>query len=94
MSYPVPSRPTRAFFVDDILQGRVNLDAYPLRYIRLGFPGNSTARAMYGTTPAIVELLDRMFSAVELLESRGWELVLLEEGGLWAFLRRRYQPAH
>jgi hypothetical protein len=36
--------------------------------------------------------VDKVLSAAEFLESRGWEVVNLEQGGLIAHLRRRHRP--
>jgi hypothetical protein len=77
-------RPPRLFTVDDVLEGRANLDHYPVRYISLG----TFAAAVLGTS-GLNKQIDRMLTAVEMLESRGWELVTLEQNGRLAFLRRR-----
>jgi hypothetical protein len=85
---PMP-RPPRRFFADDVLTGRVNLDQYPLRYILL----TPTPSAILGNTlkfgAGMLVEIDKILSAAEFLESRGWEVVTIEQGGMVAFLRRR-----
>lgn len=61
-----PTRPPRLFPGDKILKGEVNLDAYPFRYV-----------AVAGIGVASNEALDMVLTAVEFLETRGWELVNL-----------------
>lgn len=39
----------------------------------------------------IPEEVDKVLTAVEFLESRGWEVVNFEQGGLIAHLRRRHR---
>jgi hypothetical protein len=78
-------RPPRWFVADDILAGRVNLDGYPFRYIYISIPASITtpfSGAGYGAR------VDAVFTAVELLETRGWELVNFEMSGKVAYLRR------
>jgi hypothetical protein len=86
---PALRRPPRRFFAEDLLGGRVNLDGYPFRYIcvtpsRSGMTGNVLA---FGSST--MQLVDYVLSAIELLETHGWELVTIEQGGLLAYLRRR-----
>ena len=79
-------RPPRWFTAEDILTGRVNLDGYPFRYIYVSM-GHSVGLAFSGGAGHAAQV-DGVFSAVELLESRGWELVNFEQSGQIAYLRR------
>jgi hypothetical protein len=72
----VAPRPPRWFIADAILYGRVNLDEYPLRYIFLSVPPR--AAAFTRSKAGRAALIDRLFAAVELLETRGWEVVNFE----------------
>ena len=84
----VPQRPPRWFSADDILTGRVSLDTYPLRFIWV----NATPSSGFGITVAsarfAVEQVEQVFSACELLETRGWQVVSFEQNGRVAYLRR------
>ncbi len=83
-----PPRPPRMFFAGDILTGRVQLDGYPVRYILITpTPTQSLSIAFSGRRGADA-MLDTVFSAVEFLETRGWELVCLDQGTL-AVMRRQ-----
>jgi len=79
-------RPPRWFLAVDILTGRVNLDGYPFRCIYVSMRP-SVALAFSGGAGYAAQV-DGVFSAVELLESRGWELVNYEQSGQIAYLRR------
>ncbi|MFI5693260.1 hypothetical protein ACIA58_15555 [Kribbella sp. NPDC051586] len=57
-------RPPRMFRSQKILSGEVSLDGYPFRYAAVLSGGTSYDSA-----------LDQVLSAVEFLETRGWELV-------------------
>lgn len=82
-------RPPRWFTADDILANRVNLDAYPFRYIYLTVaPASGLSAALSGGTGHATRV-DTVFTAVELLETRGWELVNFDQGGSVAYLRRK-----
>lgn len=84
-------RPPRIFVANDVLTGRVSLHGYPLRYIYLTPSFSSVWRKgsagyRFGTGnngPA-----DELLSAVELLESQGWEVVTIDIQGHVACLRR------
>lgn len=78
-------RPGRWFLADDILAGRIDLDGYPFRYVYVTVPPAVTTPFSGGTYAAQV---DAVFSAVELLETRGWEVVNFEGSGKVAYLRR------
>ncbi|GAA2506327.1 hypothetical protein [Winogradskya humida] len=78
-------RPPRRFVAEDVLAGRVNLDGYPFRYIYLGIPYRLDFRL--GDVGELARV-DVVMSAVELLETRGWEFLHFLEGGQLAFLRR------
>lgn len=74
-------RPPRLFRADYVLSGQVRLEGYPFRYIAL------TAEGHLGN-----QAFDVVLSAVELLETLGWELVNLTDNDYHtpiAFLRRR-----
>jgi hypothetical protein len=77
-------RPPRLYTVDDVLAGRGPIEPYPFRYVcvtmgpQFSLGGRSVAN----------NLVDRMLSAVEMLEQRGWELFTLENNGMIAYLRR------
>ncbi len=78
-------RPPRWFVADDILAGRVNLDGYPFRYIYVTILLDFIPTFGKG---AYAARIDSLFSAVELLETRGWEVVNFEESARVAYLRR------
>ena len=78
-------RPSRRVIAEDVLAGRVNIDAYPFRYMYLIFHITIppvTDRAGYDNRT------DMVMTAVELLETRGWELVNFEHQGQIAYMRR------
>lgn len=81
------TRPPRWFIADDLLSGRVNLDGYPLRYIYVSAAPATGVSAVLGGGPGYVARVDVVFSAVELLETRGWQLVNFDQGGQIAYLR-------
>jgi hypothetical protein len=56
----------------ELLSGQVNLDSYPFRLVSLIEPG--FRYSIMGATQAYAPM-DRLLSAVELLEDRGWELI-------------------
>lgn len=88
MTAPAPlPRPPRFFIADDILSGRVSLDGYPFRYIAIGASVASAFGAM--SRSGANELIDKNLTAAEFLESRGWEVVSIDQGGTVVFLRRR-----
>ena len=89
MNHPLPPRPGRIFSSDDILSGRVRLHTYPFRYICLNQSTGDRFRTVAALGSSIPNEMDKMFSAVELLESQGWELVAVEQMGLVVFMRRR-----
>jgi hypothetical protein len=78
-------RPPRWFIADDLLAGRVNLDGYPFRYIYISI--NPTITTPFSGSGHAVRV-DAVFSAVEMLETRGWELVNFEQSGKVAYLRQ------
>jgi len=80
-------RPPRWVVADDVLAGRVNLDWYPFRYIYMTM-APMAAFSVLGGKAAYQAKIDGLFTAVEMLETRGWELVTFEQGGQVAFLRR------
>lgn len=82
-------RPPRLYVATDILSGRVNLDDFPFRYICVGPPASSAFGAGFRGRSGVNETLDQVFSAVELLETRGWELAGIDRAGTIVVLRRR-----
>ena len=79
-------RPPRWFLADDILTGRVNLDGYPFRYIFVSV--SASVSAVLSGRAGHAGRVDAVFSAVEMLEARGWELVNFEQSGQIAYVRR------
>ena len=81
-------RPPRIFQAQDILSGRVSLDGYPFRYICLSLSTSmALGTAFSGRSGA--EARDEILSAAEFLETRGWEVVTIDQGATLIFLRRR-----
>ncbi len=80
-------RPPRIFEADDILSGRVSLDAYPfnLIYLVIDF---STFYGDMNIHPGDLPRVDVLLSAAELLESRGWQVVNVDSEGKLICLRR------
>jgi hypothetical protein len=81
-------RPPRVFDAADILSGRVSLDGYPFRYVYVVI----SLPSFYADTkihPSDLIRVDQLLSAAELLESRGWEVVSVDQGGKLVCLRRR-----
>jgi hypothetical protein len=87
MSTP-PARPPRWFSADDILAGRVSLDGYPFRFIWITGQPSEGFRVTFAGPSAQVALVDRVLSAAELLETRGWQVVNFEQEGRVAYLRK------
>ena len=79
-------RPPRWFVADDILAGRVNLDGYPFRYLYVSITPSITTPFSGGD--AYAARVEALFSAVEVLETHGWEVVNFEMSGKVAYLRR------
>jgi hypothetical protein len=85
------ARPPRIFAANDILSGRVSLDGYPFRYIYVtpsagsvfaGVKGGFSMKTGNNGPP------DEMLSAVEFLETRGWEVVSVDVSGHATCMRR------
>jgi hypothetical protein len=85
---PLPPRPPRWFSADDILSGRVTLDGYPFQYIYITAQPSDGFRITFAGPATIAAAVDRVFSAAEFLESRGWQVVSFEQHGQVAYLRR------
>lgn len=81
-------RPPRWFIADDILAGRVDLDAYPFSFIYVTGSPREMLSAPRAGRDAYHALVDRVFSAAELLEARGWQVVNFEGAGPQVYLRR------
>lgn len=83
-------RPPRIFAADEILTGRVQLDGYPFRYIYIVpsagslLAGGGRYRFKTGNNGPP----DEMLTAVEFLETRGWELVTIDISGHVCCMRR------
>jgi hypothetical protein len=76
-------RPSRRLIARDVLAGQVNVDAYPFRYMYLSVP----PPVRHGRAEFDAQV-DVVLATVELLETRGWELVNLDQLGTIAFMRR------
>jgi hypothetical protein len=83
-----PPRPSRVFYADALLSGRVSLDGYPFRYIVVTPSPGSVTKLAFSFGTQTNPTIDAIFTAVEMLESRGWELVGFDQNGLAAFMRR------
>lgn len=79
----MPARPPRLFIPEDILAGRVSLDGYPFRYVYISVP--LTISLVGGRAHAA--RVDGVFTAVEFLETRGWQPAYYEQAGQIAYLR-------
>ena len=71
-----------------MLSGKVNLDHYPFRFICIGLSPGSVLSSGLGGFAGANSRLDKVLTAIEFLETRGWQLVSLDQGGLLACLRR------
>jgi hypothetical protein len=83
-----PPRPPRWFVADDILGGRVNLDLYPFRYIYVTAAPGEAIGSVFSGRAGFAAMIDRVLTAVEMLEARGWDVVNFEQDGRIAYLRR------
>ncbi len=79
------TRAPRMIPVDDVLSGRWTPADHPFRYVAIWHRKELVARARN-------DMMDRVLSAVELLEDQGWELVTVDEAVSVAVLRRRQRP--
>lgn len=80
-------RPPRWFSAQDVLSGQVNLDTYPFRFIYMtGNPSGGGIRVVTASDQRAN--VDRVLSACEVLETRGWQVVNFEDQGKVAYLRR------
>src|SRR5262245_27170106 len=90
---PLP-RPGRVFRAKDILTGRVMLDGYPFRYIVVG-PAVSVSSVVgtpFNRGAGENAMFDEVLTAVEFLESRGWELVSMDQGFVACLRQVRKEP--
>jgi len=78
-------RPPREFIAEEVLSGRANVDNFPFRYI---FLTSGNAASFHAGHAGLLARADAVFTAVELLETRGWEFLHVLEGGQVAYLRR------
>jgi hypothetical protein len=83
-----PQRPPRWFSADDILAGRIDLTGYPFRYIWITAQPSQGFRVTLAGPSTAAAMVDMVFSAAELLEAHGWEVVNFEQDGKVAYLRR------
>jgi hypothetical protein len=82
-------RPSRRISAEDILAGRYTMDGYPFRYCYIVPGSTALAGAAFSFGTGHGDLMrDQVLSAVELLETRGWHLVAIEQNGLVAYLRK------
>lgn len=86
---PPPRRPARYFVANEILSGQVRLDGFPFRYIVIGASRTAKLSTAFGGRAGFDSMIDIVLTAVEFLETSGWELVCLDQGGTLAFMRRR-----
>jgi hypothetical protein len=86
-------RPPRWFSADDILAGRVTLDGYPFRFIYISAEPSEGFRVTFAGAGSTAAAVDRVFSAAEFLEGRGWQVVTFEQSGKVAYLRRTSRAA-
>lgn len=83
MSANQTQRPKRMIEAADVLNGTWAPDGYPFRYAVIWHGKELVARARN-------KMMDTVLSAVELLESQGWELVSVDEAVSIAVLRRTH----
>ncbi|HEX5598038.1 MAG TPA: hypothetical protein VFX61_18795 [Micromonosporaceae bacterium] len=81
-------RPPRIFRADEILTGRVVLTGYPFRYIYITPSVLSHLAGGYRFATGNNGPPDQLLSAVELLETQGWELVNVDISAHLACMRR------
>lgn len=91
---PQLPRPSRVFRSQDILAGRVVLDGYPFRYIVVGptVSVSSVVGTAFNRGAGENAMFDEVLSAVEFLETRGWELVSMDQGFVACMRRIRKTP--
>ncbi|GAA2506295.1 hypothetical protein [Winogradskya humida] len=82
MTFP---RPSRQFYAEDVLGGRIDLDNYPFRYAFVMIGDVSTVRAGHA---GLLHRMDVVFSAVEFMEARGWECLNVVDNGQVAYMRK------
>ena len=70
----------------DVISGAADPTRSPYRYIVVGVGGTTQLASIGSGGPAL--LCDWLFSAVEILEAQGWQLVRMAENMLWVLLRR------
>jgi hypothetical protein len=81
-------RPSRWFSAEDIVQGRINLAGYPFRYIWINATPSSGFRVTVAGPSTAAAMVDLVFTAAEMLEAAGWQVVNFEQEGKIAYLRR------
>lgn len=74
-------RPRRFIRANDVLSGQWTGEGYPFRYVVIWHNKEIVTKVRNS-------MIDTVLSAVELLESRGWQLVTLDESMSQACLRR------
>ncbi|GGQ65118.1 hypothetical protein [Couchioplanes azureus] len=81
-------RPPRWFSAEDIVHGRVSLAGYPFRYIWINATPSSGFRVTVASGSTVAAMVDMVFTAAEMLEAEGWQVVNFEQEGKVAYLRR------
>ena len=81
-------RPPRWFSAEDIVHGRVSLSGYPFRYIWINATPSGGFRVTVAGSSQVAARVDMVFTAAEMLEAEGWQVVNFEQDGQVAYLRR------
>lgn len=82
------ARPPRWFSAEDIVHGRVSLAGYPFRFIWINATPSGGFRVTVAGPSAVQAMVDMVFTAAEMLEAEGWQVVNFEQDGKVAYLRR------
>lgn len=82
------------FRARDLLTGQIRLDGYPFRYIVVGpaVSMSSMIGASFNRAAGENSMFDEVLTAVEFLETRGWELVSMDQGFVACLRRVRQAP--
>ncbi|MBN1174577.1 MAG: hypothetical protein JXA67_20590 [Micromonosporaceae bacterium] len=81
-------RPTRVFTTSEVLSGRLSLQGYPFRHIYIVLPASAVFGGAFSWSKGNEGMVDQLLSAVEVVESQGWELVCIGQDGRMACMRR------
>ena len=71
------------------MHGRVNLAGYPFRHIWINAAPSSGFRVTVAGSSAATAMVDMVFTAAEMLEASGWQVINYADEGKTAYLRRR-----